>query len=141
MPWGLHTKDTAGKGRVLVVDDEKNIRDLVRMTLTKAGYDVVEAEDGAKAVEVLRKDDNPLMVDVITCDIRMPKVNGTEAIAFFREQFPSIPVVVITGFPETDMAVSLMKQGVVAYVPKPVEGQKLLAVVEKAMEQRNSLKE
>jgi two-component system, chemotaxis family, chemotaxis protein CheY len=141
MPWGLHTKDTAGKGRVLVVDDEKNIRDLVRMTLTKAGYDVVEAEDGAKAVEVLRKDDNPLMVDVITCDIRMPKVNGTEAIAFFREQFPSIPVVVITGFPETDMAVSLMKQGVVAYVPKPVEGQKLLAVVEKAMEQRNALKE
>jgi len=141
MPWGLHTKDTAGKGRVLVVDDEKNIRDLVRMTLTKAGYDVVEAEDGAKAVEVLRSDDNPLMVDVITCDIRMPKVNGTEAIAFFREQFPSIPVVVITGFPETDMAVSLMKQGVVAYVPKPVEGQKLLAVVEKAMEQRNALKE
>lgn len=141
MPWGLHTKDSPGKGRVLVVDDEKNIRDLLRMTLTKAGYDVVEAEDGAKAVEVLRKDDNPLMVDVITCDIRMPEVNGTEAIAFFRQQFPSIPIVVITGFPETDMAVSLMKQGVVAYVPKPVEAQKLLAVVEKAMEQRNMLKE
>src|SRR2546430_793918 len=109
MPWGLHTKDTPGKGRVLVVDDEKNIRDLVRMTLTKAGYDVVEAEDGGKAAEMLRKDDNPLMVDVITCDIRMPKVNGVEAIAFFRKEFPSVPVVVITGFPETDMAVSLFR--------------------------------
>ena len=140
MPWGLHTKDTPGKGRILIVDDEKNIRDLIRMTLTKAGYDVLEAEDGAKAVEVLRKDDNPLMVDVITCDIRMPKVNGIEAIAFFRKEFPSIPVVVITGFPETEMAVSLLKQGVSDYVPKPVESQKLMAVVAKAMEQRIALK-
>lgn len=140
MPWGLHTKDTAGKGRVLVVDDEKNIRDLLRMTLTKAGYEVLEAEDGAKAVEILRQDDNPLMVDVITCDIRMPKMNGVEAIAFFRKEFPSVPVVVITGFPETELAVSLMKQGVSDYVPKPVESQKLLAVVAKAMEHRNALK-
>ena len=140
MPWGLHTKETPGKGRILIVDDEKKIRDLIRMTLNKAGYDVLEAEDGAKAVEVLRKDDNPLMVDVITCDIRMPKVNGIEAIAFFRKEFPSIPVVVITGFPETEMAVSLLKQGVSDYVPKPVESQKLLAVVAKAMEQRIALK-
>jgi two-component system chemotaxis response regulator CheY len=140
MPWGLHTKDSPGKGRILVVDDEKTIRDILHLTLAKAGYDVVEADDGAKAVEVLGQGDNPLMVDVITCDIRMPKVNGMEAIAFFRQQFPSIPVVVITGFPETDMAVSLMKQGVTDYVPKPVESQKLLAVVAKAMEQRVALK-
>ena len=140
MTWGLHTKDTKGKGRVMVVDDEENIRKLVRMTLTKAGYDVVEAGDGEQAVKVLRADDNPLMVDVITCDISMPKVNGVEAIAFFRQQFPSIPVVVLTGFPETEMAVSLLKQGVVDYVPKPVEGEKLLAVIAKAMEQRTHLK-
>jgi two-component system, chemotaxis family, chemotaxis protein CheY len=140
MPWGLHTKDTPGKGRVLVVDDEESIRKIVAMTLTKAGYDVVEAEDGDKAAEMMRKDDNPLMVDVITCDIRMPRVNGIEAIAFFRREFPSVPIVVITGFPETEMAVSLMKQGVVDYVPKPVEGQKLVAVISKAMEQRIALK-
>jgi two-component system, chemotaxis family, chemotaxis protein CheY len=140
MPWGLHTKDTPGKGRVLVVDDEESIRKIVAMTLTKAGYDVVEAEDGEKAAEMMRKDDNPLMVDVITCDIRMPRVNGIEAIAFFRREFPSVPIVVITGFPETEMAVSLMKQGVVDYVPKPVEGQKLVAVISKAMEQRIALK-
>ena len=140
MPWGLHTKDTPGKGRVLVIVDEKTIRDLLRMTLTKAGYEVVEAEDGAKAIEILRQDDNPPMVDVITCDIRMPKMNGVEAIAFFQREFPSIPVVVITGFPETELAVSLLKQGVSDYVPKPVESQKLLAVVAKAMEHRIALK-
>jgi two-component system chemotaxis response regulator CheY len=139
MPMGLHTKDTAGKGRVLVVDDEDNVRKVIRMTLTKAGYDVVEAADGGKAIEVLRADDNPLMVDVITCDIRMPKVNGVEAIQFFRDQFPSIPVVVITGFPDTSLAVSLLKTGVVDYVTKPVEGEKLLSVVAKAMEERTKL--
>jgi two-component system chemotaxis response regulator CheY len=125
---------------VLVVDDEDNVRKVIRMTLSKAGYDVVEAEDGGKAIEVLRSDDNPLMVDVITCDIRMPKVNGVEAIQFFRDQFPSIPVVVITGFPDTSLAVSLLKTGVVDYVTKPVEGEKLLAVVAKAMEERTKFR-
>lgn len=140
MPIGLHTKDTSGLGRVLVVDDEDNIRKVIRMTLTKAGYDVVEAEDGGKAIEVLRSGDNPLMVDVITCDIRMPKVNGMEAIAYFREQFPSIPVVVLTGFPDTGLAVSLLKKGVADYVVKPVESEQLLSVVAKAMAMRTTLK-
>jgi len=140
MPWGLHTKDTPGLGRVMVVDDEENIRKIVRMTLTKAGYDVVEAEDGEAAVKVIKSEDNPLMVDVIICDIRMPKVNGVEAIQYFRSQFPSIPVIVLTGYPDTDLAVSLLKQGVVDYVTKPVEGEKLTAVVANAMKQRTELK-
>jgi two-component system chemotaxis response regulator CheY len=80
------------------------------------------------------------MVDVILCDIRMPKVNGIEAIAFFQKEFPSVPIVVITGFPDTEMAVGLMKQGVLDYVPKPILNEKLLDVVDKAMAKRTSLK-
>jgi two-component system chemotaxis response regulator CheY len=141
MTWGMHTKDSPGKGRVLVVDDEENIRKLVRMSLTKAGYDVEEAENGEEGEKIIRAEDNPLMVDVILCDIRMPKVNGIEAIAFFQKQFPSVPIVVITGFPDTEMAVNLLKQGVVDYVPKPIDSAKLLDVVAKAMAKRTSLKE
>lgn len=141
MPMGLHTKDTPGNGRVLVVDDEDNVRSVIRMILTKAGYDVVEAWDGANAMEVIRADDNPLMVDVITCDIRMPKVNGLEAIEYFREQFPSTPVVVLTGYPDTLLAVSLIQKGVVDYVTKPIESAKLVAVVEQAMKYRTALKD
>jgi two-component system chemotaxis response regulator CheY len=137
----MHTKDSPGKGRVLVVDDEDNIRKLVRMCLTKAGYEVEEAENGEEGEKIIRAKDNPLMVDVILCDIRMPKVNGIEAIAFFQEQFPSVPIVVITGFPDTEMAVNLLKQGVVDYVPKPIDNEKLLDVVAKAMAKRTSLKE
>ena len=140
MTWGMHTKDSPGKGRVLVVDDEENIRKLVRMCLTKAGYDVEEAENGEEGEKIIRAKDNPLMVDVILCDIRMPKVNGIEAIAFFQKQFPSVPVVVITGFPDTEMAVNWLKQGVVDYVPKPIDNAKLLDVVAKAMAKRTSLK-
>ena len=140
MTWGMHTKDSPGKGRILVVDDEENIRKLVRLSLTKAGYDVEEAENGEEGEKIIRAKDNPLMIDVILCDIRMPKVNGIEAIAFFQKEFPSVPIVVITGFPDTEMAVDLMKQGVLDYVPKPILSEKLLDVVAKAMAKRTSLK-
>ena len=140
MTWGMHTKDSPGKGRVLVVDDEENVRKLVRVSLTKAGYDVEEAENGEEAEKIIQAKDNPLMVDVILCDIRMPKVNGIEAITFFQKQYPSVPIVVITGFPDTEMAVNFLKQGVMDYVPKPIDGSKLLDVVSKAMAKRGSLK-
>jgi len=140
MPWGLHTKDTPGKGRILIVDDEDHVRKVLRLTLTKAGYDVVEADHGGKAIEVIGSDDNMLMVDVVICDIRMPKINGIEAIAFFRQQYPSVSVVVLTGYPDVNLATDLIKQGVVDYLVKPVDQVKLLATVEAAMEHRTALK-
>ncbi|HPU86625.1 MAG TPA: response regulator, partial [Candidatus Latescibacteria bacterium] len=97
-PFGLVADEKVCLGRVLVVDDEDSIRSLLRMTLAQAGYDVEEAEDGGRAVEVLNSGDNPLMVDVIICDIRMPRINGVEAIAYFRAQYPSLPVIVLTGY-------------------------------------------
>lgn len=139
MPFGLHTKDTPGKGRVLIVDDEESIRKALRLTLAKIGYDVVEADDGAKGIEVIGADDNPLMVDVIICDIRMPKINGLEAIAYFRQQYPSVPVLVLTGYPDIQLATDLLRQGVVDYLVKPVERDQLVACVERAMERRTSL--
>ncbi|MGH7207527.1 MAG: response regulator, partial [Nitrospiraceae bacterium] len=71
-------------GRVLVVDDDAGVRKPIRERLTKAGYEVVETEDGDQAIKRLNEGDNPLMVDSILCDIRMPKINGIEAIAYFR---------------------------------------------------------
>jgi two-component system chemotaxis response regulator CheY len=78
-------------------------------------------------------------VDLIICDIRMPTVNGIEAISYFRSQYPSIPVVVLTAYPDTGQAVSLLKQGVVDYVTKPVESEILTDVVANAMKHRAEL--
>jgi two-component system chemotaxis response regulator CheY len=127
---------STGNGRVLVVDDEPDIRKVVRMTLQKAGYDVLEAENGEKAIEAINTGENRLMLDVVICDIRMPKINGIEAIAYFRKEYPRVPLIVLTGFPDTDMATTLLREGVVDYLVKPVEGEKLRAAVKRAMDQR-----
>ena len=140
MPLGLHTKDGPGKGRILIVDDEESIRKALRLTLAKVGYDVVEADDGATGIEAIGADDNPLMVDVVICDIRMPKINGLEAIAYFQQQHPSVAVLVLTGYPDIQLATALLKQGVVDYLVKPVERDKLVASVERAMARRTALR-
>ncbi|GKS57005.1 response regulator [Nitrospira sp.] len=123
-------------GRILVVDDEADVRQAVRLTLTKAGYEVVEATDGQEAIKEMRSGDNPLAVDTILCDIHMPKMDGKEAIVWFRSQFPSVPIVVMTGHPDVAGATSLMKQGAVDYLVKPVEPAHLTAVINKVAKDR-----
>jgi two-component system chemotaxis response regulator CheY len=129
-----------GLGRILVVDDEAHIRTTVKMVLTKAGYDVVEAGDGQKGIEVIKSDDNPLMVDMILCDMQMPNIDGIGAIAYFLTQFPSVPIVVMTGHPDLQTATKLMKQGVMDYLVKPIEKEKLLAVAEEAVNKHLSFR-
>ncbi len=123
-------------GRILVVDDEPDVRKIVRLYLEKAGYDVTEAEDGQQAGQEIKSGENPLLLDVILTDIRMPKLNGLEAIQFFQQEFPRVSLIVLTGFPDLTMATSLMKNGIIDYLVKPVEKEKLLTAVAKAMEQR-----
>ena len=122
------------EGRVLVVDDEPDIRKSVRLILAKAGYDVIEAEDGVAGVKTIKSDDNPLEVNAIICDLNMPKMNGMEAIPYFRSQFPSCPVIVLTGAGTVERAATLFKQGVVEFLNKPIDREKLLSAVKKAVD-------
>jgi two-component system chemotaxis response regulator CheY len=140
---GLHTHYAVSgrQGRILVVDDEAEVRKPVSLTLKKAGYEVVEAENGQEAIDVLNMGDNPLMVDTIVCDIRMPKVSGTEAIAYFRAQYPSVPVVVLTGYPDIELAVSFLKRGISDYLVKPVSREELLGVIRKSVDEHVILKD
>ncbi|MGP0565921.1 response regulator [Nitrospina sp. 32_T5] len=119
------------KGKVLIVDDEKDVRDVLKFHLSEGHYQVIEAENGQEGIDLLNSEDNMSNVGVILCDIRMPKVNGIECIHYIRENAPGIPIVVITGFPDTKMAVDLLKEGVKDYLVKPVEQEKLVATVDK----------
>jgi len=121
--------------KILVVDDEEEVRKTIRLQLKGTGLEVVEAEDGEKGIAVLDAE-NVITVDAILCDVRMPKINGVEAVAYFRREYPSIPVIVLTGFPDVKLAVDFMKEGVVEYLVKPVEKEKLVEVVMKAIGQR-----
>jgi two-component system chemotaxis response regulator CheY len=121
------------EGRVLVVDDEADVRKSVRLILSKAGYDVIEAEDGEAGVQTAKSGDNPLVLNAIICDLNMPKMSGMEAIPYFRSQFPSCPVIVLTGAGSVDRATTLFKQGVVEFLTKPIDQDKLLSAVKKAV--------
>ena len=121
------------QGRVLVVEDEPDVRKTIRLVLEKAGYDVVEAEDGEQAIEVLHSGDNPLMVDLIISDLAMPKVSGMEAISYFRSHFGSIPILVLTGSKAIADVTDSFRQGIVDYLTKPITQEKLLAAVDKAV--------
>jgi len=126
-----------GNGRILVIDDEPSVRTVVRMTLEKAGYDVLEAEDGEQAIEAINTGENRLVVDAVICDIRMPKINGIEAIDYFQREYPHVPLVILTGYPETEMAATFLRKGVADYLVKPVDAERLRDAVEKAMERRH----
>ncbi len=121
--------------KVLIVDDEAPVRKTIRLQLSGTDYEVIEAEDGEKAIEVLDSE-NALQLEVIICDVRMPKINGVEAVAYFRREYPSIPVIVLTGYPDVNLAVDFMKEGVVEYLVKPVEKEKLIETITKAARER-----
>jgi two-component system chemotaxis response regulator CheY len=135
MEWQDPVTESGKLGRVLVVDDVAVVRKSIRATLADAGYDVVEAEDGEQAIRALHGMEGPFPVDAILSDLRMPQLNGAELIACFRRQYPAIPVVVLTAYPDVELAVSLMRQGVMDFLVKPVLQDELLSVVKRAVEQ------
>jgi len=77
----------------------------------------------------------------VICDLVMPKVNGMEAIAYLRSQFPGVPIIVLTGHPNVENAAELFKQGVVDYLVKPIVPDKLVAAVNKAVKGRELFKD
>ena len=122
------------EGRVLVVDDEAEVRKSVRLILSKAGYEVVEAEDGEAGVRAIKRGDNPFALGAIICDLNMPNMGGMEAIPYFRSQFPHSSVIVLSGAVTTGRTKELLKQGVSDILYKPVDSNQLLAALKKVFD-------
>jgi len=124
------------RGRILVVDDEVSVRESVRLVLDQAGYEVIEAEDGARAMETVQSGDNPSRLDAVILDLYMPKIHGQEVIFFLRSKFPAIPIIVLTGKPDVPDIIRSFDEGVVDFLVKPVHPDNLLAAVAKAVQGR-----
>ncbi|CCQ89679.1 putative Response regulator, CheY-like [Nitrospina gracilis 3/211] len=119
--------DCAGThGKILIIEDDPDIRDVLRFQLEQANYKVIEAANGEEAIDLMKKGSNLLQVGLILTDIRMPKINGVEAIEYIKANAPSIPILVVTGYPDTDLAVDLLRKGVKDFLVKPVEKETLL---------------
>jgi len=121
------------KGRVLVVDDEADVRRSVRLILTKAGYDVDEAEDPEAGATMVKTGANKLPLNVIITDLSMPKVNEIIVIPYFSSQFPSCPIIVLSGSKMLDRSTQLFKDADVQFLAKPIDQEQLLGAVNKAI--------
>jgi len=116
--------------RILIVDDEKLIRWALRKYLVGFDYEVLEAEDGQQALDVLDEEGADLML----LDIRMPQKDGLEVLAHATEHHSEIPVVLMTAFSSVEGAVDAMKRGAFDYLMKPFNHDEVLLVVRKALQ-------
>ena len=117
---------------ILVVDDEKNIRDGLSRALELDGYEVLTAEDGKYAQEVLAK----RRVDLVLTDLKMPRVGGEELLKHIAGTQPNLPVIVLTGHGTVENAVVAMRHGAYDFLTKPVHLDRLSMLVKRALESR-----
>jgi len=115
--------------RILVVDDEKSMREFLEIMLSQEGYDVTLAESGSKACQILDKHG----FDLVITDIRMKDVDGIDVLKKSRAVQPGTRVVLISAFATAETAVEAMKEGAYDYIPKPFKVNEFKAIVEEAL--------
>ena len=124
--------------RILIVDDEEVLRDVLDAVLRREGFDVVPAASGEEALSVLDGDEN---IDLVILDIMLPGISGIDTLRAVRIANPNLPVIVITAFSSIDGAIEAMKHGAFHYIPKPFKNEEVVLTVNKALEQRRLTKE
>src|SRR5512141_2668367 len=123
--------------RILIVDDEEVLRDVLNVVLRREGFDVLSAASGEEALNVLDSEE----VDLVILDIMLPGISGIDTLRAVRIANPLLPVIVITAFSSIDGAIEAMKHGAFHYIPKPFKNEEVVLTVNKALEQRRLSKE
>jgi CheY-like chemotaxis protein len=128
--------------RVLVVDDDKAVRNAIKTVLEHQGYDVVLAEDGRSGIAAVQENS----FDVVIVDIFMPGMDGLETIRAFNKHAPTVPVIAISGFlfrhsaqPAPDFLTMATKLGAAYSLPKPFRPKDLLRVVETCLTDQQAM--
>lgn len=120
------------KGRILIVDDEPDLRWVLTGLFRDEGYQTNEAADALAALQ--SADDNP--PDVVVSDVRMPGMDGVELLTKLTDRDPDLPVVLLSAIEDLDTAVGAMKRGAYDFVKKPFDRERLLVTVGRAAERR-----
>ena len=119
--------------RILIVDDEEVLRDVLEVVLRREGFDIVAAASGEEALSIL---DSTEEVDLMILDVMLPGISGIDTLRAVRISNPNLPVIVITAFSSIDGAIEAMKHGAFHYIPKPFKNEEVVMTVNKALEQR-----
>ena len=118
--------------KILIVDDEQSMRDVLSIMLKRAGYGVTVAADGEEAIAQLGKD----IFDLVITDLKMPKVGGLDVLKAVKDSSPDTVVLVITAFASTETAVEAMKRGAYDYLTKPFQVDEVQLIIRNALEKR-----
>jgi two-component system response regulator PilR (NtrC family) len=119
--------------RILVVDDERSMREFLEILFRREGYAVTTAGDVDSALLCIENDD----FDIVITDMQMPERSGLDLLHLINDQWPEIMVVVITAFASTDSAIMAMKEGAYDYITKPFKVDEIRLTVEKALEKKD----
>ena len=128
------------KKLVLLVDDEQDIREVLAISLTDMGYDVLEAENGEQALKIFKKK----APAIILTDIKMPGMDGIEILKKIKQENPYTEVIIITGHGDTDIAIKSLKYEAIDFITKPISNDALEIALNRANEKiftRNQLKQ
>jgi two-component system nitrogen regulation response regulator NtrX len=124
-------------GKILIIDDERSIRSTLRDILEYEKYEIAEAEDGQKGIELFEKES----VDLVFCDIKMPKMDGMEVLMKIMEINDEVPIVMISGHGNIETAVECIKKGAFDYIAKPIDLNRLLITTRNALDKKVLVKE
>jgi two-component system response regulator PilR (NtrC family) len=129
---------TPNNMRILIVDDEEVLRDVLEAVLRREGFDIVLAASGEEALSIL---DGEEEIDLVILDIMLPGISGIDTLRSIRISNPNLPVMIITAFSSIDGAIEAMKHGAFHYIPKPFKNDEVVHTVNKALEQRRLTRE
>ncbi|TKJ33162.1 Fis family transcriptional regulator [bacterium (candidate division B38) B3_B38] len=118
--------------RIMVVDDEKSMRDFLSIMLEKEGYTVSAAKDGTEAKGLIDGE----LIDLVIADIKMPETNGIELLEYIRQVSPETIVIMITAYASTETAIQALKLGAYDYITKPFNVDEIRIIIEKALEKK-----
>ncbi len=124
-------------GKILIVDDEKMIRIVLSKVLSKAGYEIFEAENGKEALEKYEQ----YKPDLVLLDFQLPGMNGLEVLEELKEDNDSLIVIMLTAYGNIKNAVHAMKLGAYDYLAKPFDNEEIVLVIQKAFQTMNLGKE
>jgi len=121
------------KGRILIVEDEKSLKEVLRILLEEEGYEITAASNGLEGMDYIQND----IFDLVVTDIKMPKADGFEVLKKVKEISPSTIVIMITAFGTTESTIEAMKLGAYDYIHKPFKIDEIRHVIQKAFEKKN----
>jgi signal transduction histidine kinase len=120
-----------GATRILIVDDERVVRHVCQLSLEQDSYTIFAAENGIKAMELLRSEPE---IAIVLSDLKMPGMSGLELLHTIKRDFPHIEVIIMTGFATIENAIEAMKLGAYDFLLKPLKGEQIRLVINKCRE-------